>query len=775
MNYLNRTILHFAVGVLAGLLLQALPLQGQQFEWAAQMGGTRFDSGNGVAVDASGNVYTTGSFSETVDFDPGPGVFNLTADGSSDAFVTKLDSAGNLVWARQFSGVGLSVAVDAAGNVYTTGLFSGTGDFDPGAGFFNLDASGQSAPFVTKLDSAGRFVWAKTMGGGDPSWGASVAVDVSGNVYVTGFFAVTRDFDPGPEVLLLATAGAEDIFVTKLDTNGNLVWVRTMGGPGSDQGNGVAVDGSGNVYVTGEFRGTADFGPSSNGGPLVGTSAGGSDIFVVKLDSAGNSVWAQTAGGSSFDQGTSVALDASGNVYTSGTFFGTAAFRSRPTGGGGFFLVTFLVSAGESDIFVTKWSTTGTPIWTRQMGGPNDDVGKGVALDNDGNVYTIGEFRAKADFDPSANVSKLTSTGNSDIFLNKLDNDGKFDWVRHLGGGGDNRGNGVAVDGGGNIYTTGQFKVTAYFDLDLGGVFSGGGSVVAGRLNSFGSSDIFVAKFHDPSAAGPLPLISEGGIVLATLLPTVSTISPRSIISVFGQNFSPGTTLFPNLDGNGNLARTLGGTCLEMNGERLPIFAMTPTQINAQTSAVQALGSASFRVITNCNTSNALLSEPATLTPRALTSGVEMTTVETATPGFFLFPPLADDGLIAARFNDDAVAVAPAGLFSDQFGPSRPARPGDIIVMYGTGWGPTEAALGTGQLATGAAQLLSGANPLVNFGGFFLAPQDVFYVGVTPNTAGLYQLAIRVPSGAQTGNHQVVLTVYGKSTPVGPVVPVKRP
>lgn len=328
------------------------------------------------------------------------------------------------------------------------------------------------------------------------------------------------------------------------------------------------------------------------------------------------------------------------------------------------------------------------------------------------------------------------------------------------------------MDGGGNTYATGGFEVTTYFDLDLGGVFSGGTPVVAGRLNSFGSTDIFVAKFLDPSEAGAQPLISEGGIVLATLAPTVNTVSPRSIISVFGQNFSTTTTLFPELDGNGNLARSLGGSCLEMNGVRLPIFAMTPGQINAQASAAQAFGPASFRVITNCDTSSALLSEPVTV---ALSSDVESVTVEAATPGFFLFPPLADDGLIAARFNADAVAVAPAGMFNDQFGPSRPAKPGEIIVLYGTGWGPTTASLGTGQLATGAAQLLPGANPTVSFAGVILAPQDVPYVGVTPGTAGLYQVAIYVPAGAQTGNHQVVLTVYGKSTPIGPVIPVVRP
>ena len=111
-------------------------------------------------------------------------------------------------------------------------------------------------------------------------------------------------------------------------------------------------------------------------------------------------------------------------------------------------------------------------------------------------------------------------------------------------------------------------------------------------------------------------------------------------------------------------------------------------------------------------------------------------------------------------------------MFQDQFGPSRPAKPGDIILLFGTGWGSTTAGLMTGELAPGAAEVLAGANPMATFGGVPLSAGDVFYVGVTPGAAGLFQLAIRVPAGAQPGNNQVVLTVYGKSTPAGPVIPV---
>jgi uncharacterized protein (TIGR03437 family) len=278
-------------------------------------------------------------------------------------------------------------------------------------------------------------------------------------------------------------------------------------------------------------------------------------------------------------------------------------------------------------------------------------------------------------------------------------------------------------------------------------------------------------------------VISDGGIVLATLLPAVNTISPLSIISVFGQNFSSETILNPRLNSEHGIETILGGTCLLMNGEALPIYAVTPGQINAQTSAAKTFGPASFTVITNCGTEATVSSAPVMAefwTAQSHTSDVETATVEEATPGFFLFNPVTSEGFIAARFNSsltqNPVPVAPEDLFpNDPWGPSRPAQPGDVIVLYGTGWGETTAALEAGQLATGAASLLPEANPMVSFGGLFLTQEDVLYVGVTPQTAGLYQLVIRVPATALPGKNQVVLTVYGKSTPIGPVVPVSGP
>ena len=252
----------------------------------AVFGGTGSDVGRSVAVDGSGNVYTTGSFQGTVDFDPGAGTTNLVSAGAADVFVSKLDASGNLVWAKRFGSTGYdegwSVAVDGLGNVYTIGSFWGTVDFDPGVNTVNLVSAGAADVFVSKLNASGNLVWAKRFGSTLNDVGNSVAVDGSGNVYTTGYFQGTVDFDPGVNTVNLVVVGQRDVFVSKLDASGNLVWAKSFGGTGIDGGESVAVDGSGNVHTTGEFYGTVDFDPSSGTTKL--TSAGYEDVFVSKLN-----------------------------------------------------------------------------------------------------------------------------------------------------------------------------------------------------------------------------------------------------------------------------------------------------------------------------------------------------------------------------------------------------------------------------------------------------------------------------------------------------------
>src|SRR6185369_16966117 len=182
----------------------------QSFCWAKRMGGTAtLDDGYSITVDDSGNVYTTGRFQGTADFDPGAGTFNLTSSSGSDIFISKLDADGSFVWAKKLgTGTGHSIAHDHSGNIYSTGEFSGTSDFDPGAGIFNLTSAGLDDIFISKLDASGNFVWAKRVGGTQLDNSYSISVNDSGYVYITGFFFGTADFDPGAGSFTLTSAGS---------------------------------------------------------------------------------------------------------------------------------------------------------------------------------------------------------------------------------------------------------------------------------------------------------------------------------------------------------------------------------------------------------------------------------------------------------------------------------------------------------------------------------------------------------------------------------------
>ena len=317
-------------------------------------GGASSEVAYSVAVDAAGNIYTTGTFQNTVDFDPGYGTVNLTAVGYQDIFISKLDSSGNFVWAKSLGGSNYesatAIAVDAAGNVYTTGTFTGTTDFDPGVGNVYRTSVGLYDVFISKLDSSGNFVWAKSLGDVDSEDATAIAVDASGNVYTTGYFSGTVDFDPGVGTVNLTSAGNTDVFISKLDSSGNFVWAKSLGGGNYDVATGIAVDAAGNVHTTGYFRGTADFDPGV--GTVNLTSVGLYDVFVSKLNSSGNFVWAKSFGNSSTDTANAVFVDASGNVYTTGYFSGTADFD--PGVG-----TSSLTRAGESDVFVLKLDSSG--------------------------------------------------------------------------------------------------------------------------------------------------------------------------------------------------------------------------------------------------------------------------------------------------------------------------------------------------------------------------------------------------------------------------------
>ena len=253
--------------------------------WAKCVGSTLADNGFSITVDGSGNVYITGYFSSTVDFDPGPGTAYLSSVGYDDIFFAKYNSSGALEWAKQIGSTlidyAFSLAVDGSGSVYITGNFQGTNvDFDPGSSTVTLTSAGSFDIFFAKFNSLGDFDWAKRIGGSAMDVGMSIAIDGSGNVYIIGYFNSTADFDPGSGTTSLTSAGGTDIFFAKFNSLGDFGWAKRIGGSSTDDGRSITVDGNGNLYIAGYFSGTVDFDPESSTVNL--TSAGDTDIFFGK-------------------------------------------------------------------------------------------------------------------------------------------------------------------------------------------------------------------------------------------------------------------------------------------------------------------------------------------------------------------------------------------------------------------------------------------------------------------------------------------------------------
>jgi|TARA_B110000240_G_C13479199_1_gene444548 hypothetical protein len=464
------------------LFLGLNTIYAQTLEWVKSFGGTNNDIGYSIAADASGNVYTTGFFRGTVDFDPGTETYNLTA-GYEDIFIHKFDANGDFLWAKSFGGgvfsdLGYSIAVDSLGNVYTIGDFTGTIDFDPGAGTNNLTSNSQDI-FIHKMDTNGNFLWAKSFGGGDNDYGLSISIDRSGNVYTTGYFQGTVDFDPGTGISSLTAFGTRGVFVQKLDNNGSFLWAKSFGGSGYSEGKSITLDISGNIYTTGYFRGTGDF-DSGSGVSILTAGNGYNDVFVQKMDANGNFLWAKSFTGSGHqDGGVAIITDASGNVYTTGYFEGTVDFDSGVA-------ISNLTPSGSRDVFVQKMDENGNFIWAKSFGGTDIDGGSSIFIDASGSLYTTGYFRGTVDFDPGTGTNNLTSEGNGDFFIQKMDASGNFLWVKSIGGTNNDGCLSIVVDTSGNLYTTGFFNDTVDFNPDS----------VTNNLTSEGGLDIFVMKMN---------------------------------------------------------------------------------------------------------------------------------------------------------------------------------------------------------------------------------------------------------------------------------------
>lgn len=381
--------------------------------WAESFGAANGDYGYGIAVDSTGNVHVAGDFSDTVDFDPGAGVFNMTSDGFTDMFVLKLDTNGALVWAVDMGGplpdTAYDIAVSDTGRVVVAGFFQDTAAVEPGAFPLTVTSAGSRDIYISTLEPDGTLYWAWGIGGVAADRATGVAVDNNRDVLLTGDFEDTVDFEIGAGVTSLTPVGAQNSYILKLDEGGMFQWVAGIIATGSTHAEQVTVDTSGNVYGTGFYMATVDLDPGA--GTANFTASGGTDIYVSKLTSNGDYVWGRGLGGSGSDEGYGIAVDGSGSVYTSGFFSSTVDFD--PGIG-----TADLTSSGGLNFFLSKLDSGGNYLWAKSVPAT---AGLGIAVDPMQNAYTTGVFSGTVDFDPGTGVANRTGAGFNDSFVLKLE------------------------------------------------------------------------------------------------------------------------------------------------------------------------------------------------------------------------------------------------------------------------------------------------------------------------------------------------------------------
>lgn len=441
----------------------------QGFDWAKRAGLWAYDYGYGVAIDKSGNVYVAGKYEKNANFSGtilpcqgnhdiylakysplgtllwvrtaggtsgdyalavatnGSHVFiageiqgkgnrikfigsslTLTSRGNNDIFLAKYDLNGNILWARRAGHVNydraLGIDADISGSVYISGTFTDKAVFGESTTLYGY---GSKDIFVARYDPLGYLQWVRKAGGAGSDEAKAVKVDSAGNVYVCGKFKTKAYFGGAT----LSAKGGIDIFLAKYASSGNLLWVKKAGGYGTDVAWSLAIDNAGRIFVTGEFKGTVNFG----GATLK--SNGGSDIFLLRYNSSGDIELAKRAGGAMDDLARGIATDGD-NIFITGQFGGTATFGS-----------SVKTAIDSSDIFVSKISNNGYFLWTSTVGGVADDFdgkgyesGESITADNKGNVYVSGNILNGGVFGSTT----LNRYKHTDIFIARLKNSSKM-------------------------------------------------------------------------------------------------------------------------------------------------------------------------------------------------------------------------------------------------------------------------------------------------------------------------------------------------------------
>ena len=498
--------------------------------WEKTLSSTDGIYGNAITLDPTwnGDIYVAGGFEGTVDFDPGPEIVSGSTQSTSvGIFLVKFDASGNFLWVRTMTGISgggafaTSLVIDPTGDgaIFITGNIYDKVDFDPGPGIYQLESVEDWDIFISKFDMDGQFIWAKTVGGTQADFGNSISIDPRGNgeIYTVGLFKGVADFDPGAGTFHLVSKGQDDIFILKLSTEGNFIWASQIGGPDGEYCRSLEIDPSaeGSIYTTGYFEGESDFISIGDTIHLIGAT--NRNNFISKMDSSGKFQWVKQFGNigpSGGDHSGKLALSfsGSGNIYITGSFQGKADFDPGPD-------TLWLNSVNaSSDIFISKLSHEGELIWAKSMGGNSLDFGTSLIIQpgERENIYINGNFYGQSDFDPGPEKKEIPSTGIKDIFICSLDSSGNYRWVKTIKGPGEEWVNLNAIDNK-YLYQTGFFNGTSIS-------FDGNSIPNSGPPSS--GADLYVAKLDILTSIGdqtnktlpisfyPNPVISEFNIVM---------------------------------------------------------------------------------------------------------------------------------------------------------------------------------------------------------------------------------------------------------------------
>jgi hypothetical protein len=461
-----------------------------QVQWAHTLSGTGSVSVSEIVADDKQNIYTLGTFSGTVDFDPGSGSSNLTADtafGKGEVFLAKYNVQGGLVFVRQYDFQQHKIALDPAGNIWLAGELIGTGDFDPGSGTEGLSSAGSSDIYLAKYDSTGGYINAFRIGAAGGENLGDVEIDDAGNAYITGSIqSATVDFDPGAGTTNITGTSNGRIFLAKYSNAGAMLYaVRLYSGTSSGLNEGVSLehDAAGNIYLGGRFNGTINLDPAAS---IINLTAVGVDGFVAKYDPSGNFLYGYNTDGNVYD----VQLDAAGNRWVLGT---TPDSMDADPGPGR----AMIYSVNFFDIYLARYDANGNFLHVKAFESNSVCTPESLAIDKRGSAYLCGRFPDTIDVNPGGSGGRLITNGSSDGFVVKYGASGNFEQGFAVGGTtGSDRVFGMAADQNGNVWMGGHISGTA--DIDPG---TGTNNI----SSPTGLTAGFIVRYSDPLATGITP------------------------------------------------------------------------------------------------------------------------------------------------------------------------------------------------------------------------------------------------------------------------------